>query len=192
MYNPTIRLLREGHRNMQHVLTLVRAQVTTLRGAADLEGYTLLTNAIGYMHGYPGLVHHPTEEVIFTKLASASPSAHAVCVLLRDQHHEFVEQEADLLRYIREAQAGDQGAYEMLQKQTAAYCLAHADHIMTEEAEIFPSAEKCLSEPDWREALARFQGLTDPVFGGAELKRYESLYDYLVRSAHESTAKSAG
>lgn len=181
MPNTTLERLRAGHRNMGHVLNHIRVQTDLMHGPIDLEAVTLLSNAVGYMRGYPGLAHHPMEDLIFTKLISATPRAQSVCANLQEQHRWFNHQGTVLLRLLRETQAGNHHAYVNLRDHAAAYCMKHAEHIETEERQVFPLALEFLSDADWTEIRMKFDGVTDPVFGQAgALQRYETLYDYLM------------
>ena len=176
----TLDLLHKGHGNMQRVLTLVRAQVNMLQGTGDLSGFVLLNNALDYMHNYPGLSHHPAEEILFSKLKVVCPDARASCDKLLAQHRWFGVKEIEMLRMARRAQAGDTVAYTEFRQQMNAYCEAHVDHIGREESEILPLARERLPESDWWEALVKLQAVADPLFSADVRNRYESLYDYLM------------
>ena len=110
MRHEIARDLTDAHRNMERVLTLIQLQVDSLRSGSDAEGFLLLHNAVGYMHNYPGVIHHPTEELIFGKLIKHAPQTRTVCTRLHDQHEGFRNQEVTLLQRIRSAQGGDLGA----------------------------------------------------------------------------------
>ena len=180
MRQSTLDLLHKGHGNIRRVLTLVRTQIDMLQRSGDLSRFTLLNNALDYMHNYPGLSHHPAEEILFAKLKAASSDARKSCEKLQAQHRWFGIQEIEMLKLARRAQAGDTVAQTEFRKQINAYCEAHADHIDREESEIFPLAQEYLPETDWWEALVIVQAASDPLFSADVHDRYESLYDYLM------------
>ena len=177
-----VQALSDTHRRMEHVLTLVRLQVDSLQPANDTAGCRFLKNAFGYMHNYPGLVHHPTEEIIFTRLTAHAPETHALCNRLTKQHAEFGRQETSLMRHIRNLQSGETSAYRHAKELGLAYCAAHADHIRSEEVDLIPQALKWLPEEDWKDIGARSQKMIDPLLEWHALKRYNNLYDYLMEA----------
>jgi len=175
-----VQSLCDEHRNIERVLLLIRFQSEMLQGVHDLQGFELLTNAIGYMHNYPGVTHHPCEEIIIAKLPALHPPAAQICSQVAEQHKLFGTQESSMLRLIREAQAGDTGACGHLKEIGIFYCAQQAKHISTEEQELFPLALKHLPDKDWQEISARSKSVIDPVFGQGVLQHYQSLYDYLM------------
>lgn len=165
---------------MERVLTLIRFRVDMLRTSSRVAGFALLKNAIAYMRNYPGLAHHPTEEIIFTRLVDFAPATRALCVRLLDQHKEFGRQETILLRHIRRSQDGNMQARRRLLQVGTAYCVDHADHIRSEEDEAFPQAIKWLPETEWREIGNHAMRLITPFSDEGALDSFESLYDYLM------------
>ncbi|MHB8404622.1 MAG: hemerythrin domain-containing protein [Gammaproteobacteria bacterium] len=185
MRSEVVQFLCDEHRNMERVLLLIRFQIDMLRGVHDLQGFALLTNAIGYMHNYPGIMHHPCEEIMLARLPALLSSATAICGQVAEQHRLFGSQESTMLLQIREAQAGDTGACGRLKEIGTSYCTVQADHMNTEELEVFPNALKLLPEEDWQEVMAISRAVIDPIFGLGALRRYESLYDYLMTAKVE-------
>lgn len=183
MHEKIIEALTSAHRTMKHVLTLVRVQVDMLHPEAERTQFEFLHNAIGYMHNYPGLVHHPTEELIFERLVRFAPQTGPLCARLIEQHKTFKEQEAAMLSHIRSAQSGDGAACGRIREIGVAYCDAHADHIDGEESEALPRALDCLLVADWREIGAKSHFETDPLGDPKTLARYGSLYDYIMAAS---------
>jgi hemerythrin-like domain-containing protein len=167
---------------MERVLTLIQLQVDSLKPGADAEGFQLLGNAVGYMRNYPGVIHHPTEELIFGKLVVHAPETRLICVRLHDQHETFREQEDVLLRRIRSAQAGDLDACRDIRRIGTAYCAEHANHIRLEELDMFPQAIKWLNAYDWDQIGESARAVIDPALERNDLKQYDNLYDYLMNA----------
>ena len=182
MQHEIARDLIDAHRNMERVLTLIQLQVDSLKPGADAEGFLLLGNAIGYMRNYPGVIHHPTEELIFGRLISRAPETRNLCVRLHDQHEVFRDQEALLLRRIRNAQGGDLAACGDIKRVGTAYCAEHANHIRLEELDMFPQAIKWLDAYDWVQVGHAARAVIDPALGREDLKQYDNLFDFLMNS----------
>ncbi|HEX4300542.1 MAG TPA: hemerythrin domain-containing protein [Gammaproteobacteria bacterium] len=175
-----IAVLTETHRNMERVLMLMRFQLDSLKPHNHAAAYVLLANAVGYMHRYPSLIHHPAEELIGAKLARYAPETRALCDRIREQHQRFATVEIRLQRDIRAAHASDGDGWRDIQEQGVAYCLEHATHIRLEETELFPLALRWLKGADWHEIDGQCKAMSDPLFDGKDLGRYDSLYDYLM------------
>jgi hemerythrin-like domain-containing protein len=180
MYHEIAYDLTEAHRNMERVLTLIQLQMDSLKDGSDPDGFLLLSNAIGYMRNYPGVIHHPVEELIFGKLIQHAPETRTVCARLHEQHQTFRQRESTLLRRIHSAQAGDMGACQQVKTAGKAYCTEHANHIRSEEVDLIPWAVRWLDEDDWTEIHARARASIDPALERNDLKQYDNLYDYLM------------
>ncbi|HSN18063.1 MAG TPA: hemerythrin domain-containing protein [Gammaproteobacteria bacterium] len=175
------RNLTDGHRNMERVLTLVRLQLDAIRDGAEAGAdFRLLGSAIVYMRDYPGVNHHPVEELIFAKLVGYAPEHGLACAELAGQHRSFGEREKGLLHHIRKARLGDEMARRHVKDLGTAYCADHSSHIRSEEADVFPGAVRWLTPMDWQEVARRSRETIDPELQHSELKRYDNLYDRLM------------
>lgn len=175
-----IEALTYTHRIMERVLTLIRFQVCGLQPSTDAAGYTFLKNAIGYMHHFPGLSHHPAEELLFARLVLYAPDSCTLCKRLTEQHRTFAQWESRLLRCIGSAETGNFEDCGHIEQLGCAYCVEHADHIGSEEAEIFPQAAQWLPATDWDAIDLQAPQVSDPLAERNTFKSYDSLYDYLM------------
>ena len=174
--------LADSHRNMERVLTLVRFQLDSIRdGEPDGADLKLMGNAVIYMRDYPGVSHHPVEELIFGKLVGYAPEHGITCAQLAGQHRSFGEREAGLLHHIRRARLGDEMSRRHVKDLGLAYCADHSSHIRSEETEVFPGALRWLTPLDWQQVARRSRETIDPELQQRELKRYDNLYDRLMQ-----------
>jgi hemerythrin-like domain-containing protein len=162
---------------MERVLTLLRLQADSLHTGDDPIQLTLLGNSVVYMRNYPGVNHHPTEDIILDMLKTY---ARPLCDAILERHRSFGSQETELLRCIRNVQGGDTDACQEVRKLGAAYCADNFSHIHDEETELFPLAVRQLSAKDWHEVETRSRAMTDPDLERNELKRYDNLYERLM------------
>ncbi len=180
MYEDIIQPLRDGHRTMRHVLTLLRAQLDMLHPDAGAQPVGLLKNAVGYMHNFPGLIHHPVEELIFERLIRHAPHTEPLCAHLVKQHATFKRQEEEMLDHLRAAGNPGDGVHARLKEIGVHYCMDHADHIDGEESKTLPEAIKWLHARDWQAIREKCRFDIDPLSNPATLARHDSLYDYLM------------
>ncbi len=180
MHSKTVETLTNAHRMMEHVLTLIRLQADMLHPKTRPEEYSFLQKAIGYMHNYPGLIHHPAEELIFVRLQHYASDSKQICLKLTEQHNEFNVLETALLDYIRQSRRGDKAARELLQKVTNTYCAEQFDHINLEETEVLPRAVAAFTADDWLDIGCKSNLGLDPLGDPDVLMHYGSLYDYIM------------
>lgn len=184
--------LTASHRLMERVLTLIRMQIVLLQPGDDekdkQEAFAFLKNAIGYMHSYPGLMHHPAEDILFERLTQKTPDAHALCRGLRRQHQDFAEQETKLFGLIERAESGELEAYWRIGQMGLIYCAEHTTHITSEESEAFPLAAETLQPDDWTEVAEMTLRATDPLTSREAKARFDNLYDRLMAAGEDLAA----
>lgn len=88
---------------MERVLTLIRLKLDTLHQVTDEAGFQLLGNAITYMQNYPGVNHHPTEDLMIAKLVGHSSESRSFCTQISEQHQRFSRWENTMLHNLRGA-----------------------------------------------------------------------------------------
>lgn len=180
MHRKVVASLTATHRNMEHVLALLRLQLDMLHPDSELESFTLLNGAIQYLSGFPGLFHHPAEDLIFDCLSGYAPQYGSICSRLKEEHKRFNENESVMLGYITQARAGDPDSCHGLQALGRSYCDAHASHIDLEEHEAFPAAVLWLQEKDWVRVNSTIGISNDPLATPRTFQRYATVYDYLM------------
>lgn len=180
MQQTILEALTTSHRTMKHMITLIRVQVDLLHPNAESAQFEFLNRAIAYMRNYPGLVHHPAEELIFERLIRYSPEAQALCAELTEQHNTFSAREAEILDGLPRARAGDDAACEHIKELGLAYCTDHVGHIDDEEEKALPQAATWLREDDWREIAAKTNFAIDPLSDPKAVARYDSIYDFIM------------
>lgn len=183
MQRTIVESLTHTHRMMERVLILIRLQIALLQPGDDDKGFLLLSNALGYLHDYPGVVHHPAEEILFDHLLRYAPDSRVLCQNLREQHREFARQEASLLQHIERARSGDLGSCWRIEEIGIAYCAEHADHILKEETEAFPQAVDHVPPDAWRAIGKQTLQAVDPLGDREPFGNLEDLYDYFAAAA---------
>ncbi len=186
-----INALNDGHRTMKHVITLLRVQLDVLQpdahGVAHKDSIKFLHNVMGYMHTFPGLIHHPVEELIFERLVRYAPQATPLCAQLTEQHNSFSTQEIAIMGRISRAEASEIHSCLWLKQVGSRYCDAHEDHIDNEELKAFPQAIHWLSVADWDAVREQSRFDLDPLSDSSILAHYGNVYDYIMASSENFT-----
>lgn len=180
MHEEIVDALTTAHRMMTHVLTLIRVQVEMLFPEADASQFEFLGKAIGYMNKYPGVVHHPVEEIVFERLLGYAPELQPVCANLTNQHNTFKVDEAAILGHIPRARNGDGEACRQIKALGLEYCIDHIGHIDDEEGQVLPEAVRRLRADDWRAIGASANFALDPLSDPKTLARCDNLYDFIM------------
>lgn len=180
MHEDIVEALSTAHQMMAHIITLIRVQIDMLYPDTDSLQFEFLSKAIGYMNNFPGIVHHPAEDLIFERLVLHAPQIEPLCAHLIEQHNTFKSMEAAILGHIPRAQSGDGEACRRIKALGLAYCTDHVGHIDDEEGEALPQAVNWLSADDWREIGNKLNFAADPLSDPKILTRYDSLYDFIM------------
>lgn len=183
MHSKIVAPLKNAHRMMEHVLTLIRLQVDMLHAKTRQEEFIFLQKALDYMQNFPSLIHHATEELILDRLRSRVPHYSELCKKLTNQHRQFHIMETRLLEFINQAERGDSSVLEPLKKLTHDYCMAQSDHILMEEQEMLPKAVASLTQDDWLDIGCQSNLQIDPLADPDIVKHYDNLYDYIMSTS---------
>lgn len=112
-----------------------------------------------------------------------------MCTQLTGQHRSFGHRETDLLQHIRKARLGDEMSRRHVKDLGIAYCADHSSHIRSEEVEAFPAAVRWLTQTDWQEVARRSRETIDPELQQRELRRYDNLYERLMKEDSDPTGE---
>jgi len=181
MSNPVIEKLLREHDGMRSVLLAVRRQLDKLE-LNESPDFALLHDALYYMRKFPGVFHHPVEELIFARLLQRNPVLAADIERVQQEHKEIYELEAWLLETAVQASREGAAAYPRLLDFGRRYLLIQRQHSETEEDLIFPHALSALQPEDWQAIQRQVQHVEDPIFSGRVLQGFKSLYRDILRA----------
>ncbi len=175
-----IKQLHQEHINTAVLLDALEEHAAVL-SAGGSPNFRLMYDIIHYMVTYPDTVHHPREDLIFTRLqAKDRESGDAVAQLLEEHKTlaEYGQQVADALYVVL---AGGVIAVGSILESVQAYLRLVRSHMDLEEGNVFPRARCALSDDDWLEIEAQLPPAHDPMFGGTVERRYRELYECIRR-----------
>jgi hemerythrin-like domain-containing protein len=175
------RQLQQDHRNISRVLSLMRMQLDFLQ-VNDGPGLTLLSNVMNYMRQFPGLMHHPLEELIFDRMPEADGALPEVVTRLRDEHRRFPLMETDFLICISRQLATKDDMRGPLRELGHTYLDSYAEHVQVEEREWLPLALDMLTAAQWDQVYNAGLLGEDPIFGPQSQARFDNLYDALMQA----------
>ena len=172
------------HRTLAAVLHGMLYLARDIRYGGAQPNFDLFAAMVYYIHAFPERFHHPKEEAyLFRLLRLRHPAAAPLLDKLREEHRAGADKirtmETALTRYQQEGASQLEAFYGAV----AAYGAFHYAHARTEENDLLPLAEKCLTDADWAEIDAAFAGHTDPLLGAKAGAEYDKLFRRIVNLA---------
>jgi hemerythrin-like domain-containing protein len=186
-----IDLLRQEHRNIEKLLLALERELSVFdRG--ERPDYEVIWAVIAYFQVYPDTYHHPQEDIIFEKLKARDRAAAANIGDLAAEHRMG----ADRLRRVAQAVESvlmDREVPRHTVDDIIRDFIVHARrHIVMEERDFFPAADKALQAEDWAEiALSRATGQKDPLFSEIAEERFGAVRRHILQMEQEAEAERA-
>ena len=173
-----IKKLRIDHRNMSRLLDEMETQLGLFHMGENPD-YILMMDIMQYMSHYPDLFHHPREDLLFKKLIERDPSARLVVKDLMQKHDTLAESGKAFTDSLRSILSEVLVERESVEAQGRGYVGTLRRHIDVEESQIFPLAQRVLTEDDWKDIDSAMEAIEDPLFGTTVRQEYRALYDYI-------------
>lgn len=165
--------LRIEHDHIRRTLNLLEMQFLDLcrDRAPDLA---VMRSIIVYIQEYPEQAHHPLEDMIYSILLKREEKVKLLQNLVTD--HTDLEGVTRKLRESLEAYIVNTFSKEELKHQLSTFLTRQRQHLYIEELEIYPLAQRILTEADWEKIQSIVPYRDDPVFGERTQADYEMLY----------------
>jgi hemerythrin-like domain-containing protein len=181
---PISTLLQE-HRYMNLLLETMLEQLQG-NGLGTEAGVYLAQDIARYMHEYPDAVHHPTEDIIFSRLLVRDPDSKKEIDWLRKDHERLAAQTAKITELLDVAvTTPDEDARAAAEAAVRGYISRLQKHMEIEESKLFPRAVECLSHTDWKSVYSRVEKVEDPLFGSSVEREYRPLFEYFANRAND-------
>jgi hemerythrin-like domain-containing protein len=178
------RVLQRLYGEHRYISALIRVLEEKTRPRVRLKtgDYYLLRDIVGYVHDYPGHVHHPTEDLLFERVLLKDPTLQEIVERLRLDHRDLQAETQQLLGRFDDLLDAGPGEARARGVPEACRSLARHQraHMDLENREAFPAANAVLSGADWEEIETCFLTAEDPLFGKTVRGRHRLLYEYLL------------
>ena len=153
--------LCEDHFHMTGYLAKMEHQLMGL-----IENFSVdmdeMRAVIDYMVETPDCTHHPVEDVIFQRLGERDRDAHHVVSNLHKEHEKLRLLGSTFLHQLELVAIDGLVLRVQLIETGNAYLSLLRDHMSEEESVVFPWADRCLLDEDWR-FVSRFASARRPV-----------------------------
>jgi hemerythrin-like domain-containing protein len=173
--------LHTDHARLLKVLSVLEHQMARFCESDDGPDFALLRDVVDYVIEYPDAIHHPLEDHLFEFVVSrgVTPTERALILANRDQHVDIRPATKKLSVDIRYVLNGAVISAERLMSDAAAYVDMQRAHILTEERQLFPLADRILSFDDWARLESELGAVQDPMFD-QQARRFADLHRYIV------------
>jgi hemerythrin-like domain-containing protein len=173
---------QEEHANFARLLDLLEHQVTAFH-KGEHPNYDLMADIVAYLRGFSDRVHHPREDVAFSRLVARDPDIALVVNRLLQEHRVIAVAGMNLEKEIAGAMGDVMASREELEAAADTFLLYYRNHLLTEESRILPRAAQLLTPEDWAAVLLAVPGTPDPLFGDTVEARYRELRRQIDREA---------
>ncbi len=183
MAHAALRIIHEEHAALAAMLRSILLLLSRHRRDATFPDFAVLRAMLFYMDEFPEQRHHVKESaLLFPKLRARSDEANQVLERL-DQDHARGERairdlEHALLAFEMMGETR-RAAFELAARQYADF---YFEHMLLEEKQVLPLAERVLDAQDWAELDAAFTANRDPLTGHEPEDEYRALFSRIVNA----------
>jgi len=144
------RLIEDEHQALAAVLHALRFLLDEI-GAGRIEpDFRLLRAMLYYLTEYPERRHHPNEDrYLFARLKEKTSEADAVIARLEKEHAAAEQRIAELEAALHAFTSREPGGFDRFRDVFDRYAHFYRQHMMTEEREVLPIAERHFTPEDW-------------------------------------------
>lgn len=168
--------LQHDHVNLKLLLDVLERQFERLKRGADAD-FRLMADIAHYLTSYADVIHHPHEEVLFSKLEERDAGARDALARVRDEHTRLHQLGGEFSDLVKQAAGGAITPLNRLIALGRDYVALNRWHIDSEENEVFPRIREKFSGADWAEIDAAIDKQDDPLFGRMVQDSFRELYE---------------
>ncbi len=184
--------LLQDHDRISKVFAVLEKEVDAW-ATGHTPDIVLIESCLSYCTNYCDLAHHAREDLMFGRMLEKDRAAtEAVTDSLKTMHIVLTDRTRALQRAVQEAISGAPEKAQSVKALTADFLTHYRDHMMFEEAKLFPLADQILSGADWIALEGEDPARMDPVFGKQVDHGYDRLYRTVIAPGDRQAAVSIG
>lgn len=161
-----IDIIHAEHSALSAVIEAFRFVLDGIHDGKFQPDYTLLGAMIQYITEVPDKLHHPKEDdFLFVAVRQRLPAAAALLDKLEADHAEGTRRTLALRSALDAYQKAGEAGFAEFEAAARRYLDASWNHLVLEERELLPLAQKELSIEDWQAIDTAFAANKDPWAG---------------------------
>lgn len=177
----SINIIKSEHRNLGAVLYSMERLVDEIDQGKQAD-YAVFHGLFTYVDRFLDRYHHPKENhYLFPRVLARAPECKDLIEELGRQHGEGETLFLDMLKALSAFEFSGQSAYPAFREAVLKYTSFQRAHVLKEEVEILPLAQRVLEASDWEEIDAAFEDNEDPMFGKQWSGEFSELFDKLIK-----------
>lgn len=179
-----IQIIHDEHRSFAAVLNGLLSIIEGIREGKMQPDFFLLKAMLHYIEEFPEKVHHPKEDQYLYRLLRQRDAG--IVPLLDELEREHVRGRALVLQLeqaIKRYEAQGAAGFSEFSAVVSSYAEFHWAHMLKEEKQVLPVAEKALSAEDWAEIDQAFLSNADPLVGADSRREFRELFRQIVNLA---------
>ena len=177
--------LRQDHRNMRLLLSLIEREADKLFGGIDAD-FELLHDILRYLTVYPDAVHHPKEDLIYDEIRHVRPDLSGGFQRITVDHRNL----ADAGRRVRDQLEAINAGVMVERNAVVADALRYVNqlrtHMQWEELDLFNRCLKMAREGHQFLTIADAPSKADPLFGKDVESGFARLFDQIRDTVNEN------
>ena len=198
--NKILENLHQDHQNLARLWDLLGRELNIFK-EGGLPDYELVGTILDYCLNYPDLCHHPTENLVFDKLAERDLGSISAIGDLKQEHENLGALTWRISNALSNVLEDEQLPKDWFLDIANNFLIFSRNHLQMEEVLFFPAARKNLTDQDWADLEASIENVEDPLFGSDKQEKYQSLFQDIMNwkemleemdeaEAREKTSKS--
>lgn len=177
----TLRVIQDEHRALAAMLRSIPLLLAEHRRHQSLPDFAALRAMLFYVDEFPERLHHPKEsELLFPKLRALAPECREVLDRLDQDHARGERAIRDLERSLLAFEMMGEPRRAAFESLAERYVHAYLEHMMVEEREILPLAQRVLQPSDWYDLDEAFAANQDPLAGHAADETYQPVLNRIL------------
>lgn len=170
----------QEHRVIERVLEALDVAVGRLERGGDIDPSFFL-HATDFIRGFADGCHHQKEEGVLFKAMTAAgmPQGTGPIAVMLAEHEQARSYTRDLRDAAQRLQAGDDQAVPQVIQNARGYARLLREHIMKEDAVLFPMANDVIPATRHANVLAEFGRIEHEETGEGVHQKYLALADRL-------------
>ena len=184
MPHSTLQIIRDEHASLNAILKSILLMIE--RGPDDGPElfFDVMRAMLFYIDEFPERHHHPKEsDLLFPRLVRAAPGLMSVVHRLEEDHIRGEARIRELQHLLLAWELIGDSRRQPFVDATKSYVGFYRDHMLCEETQLLPVAQKVLTDCDWAVLDAAFERDRDPLSTGNYQPCYDRLFTRIVTRA---------
>ena len=181
MHHPASIIICQEHSALSAMLRSVLLLLSQHRSTGAPLDCASLRAILFYLDEFPEKRHHLKEsQLLFPKLRARTPLARELLDRLDEDHSRGEHRIRELEHLLLGCEMMGESRFAAFEDAASRYVEFYFSHMLLEERELLPLADRVLTDEDWAELDAAFTADQDPLSGGKPDAEYVALFTRIV------------